>query len=1313
VRRKKAGKAARLFIVIGTVTALMTGVVPLPSSFDQADPANAQGANAQGATISRVSLTSSGQQGTGGFDYGIIPDSHTNSVSADGTKIAFESKLAGLVPEDSSNNYDVFVKDTTTGEIELVSVATDGSPAGGSSYSPTISADGNKVAFVSSGSDLVPGDTNAKLDVFVRNLESGVTNLVSVAADGGPANDHSDTREAMISADGTKVAFGSHASNLVAGDTNQAPDVFLRNLQTGATAPVSVNAAGQWGNGEYPSVSANGRWVAFATNSSKLRPGLVAKYSVVRKDMQTGEVFWVSHPLSGNSEAGQSHKAAISADGQHVAFVSYSSNLVEGDEPCNVVLRECWDVFLWDAATNTTVKVTKPHNGEVAEGDTFGAPSVSEDGRYVAFASDSADLVPDDYNGVEDVFVRDMATSTTTRVSTPLSGVAGTPRRSASAWISPNGRFISFESLASNLVEDDTNFKADVFLQWDPSRITNDKFVYVALGDSYSSGEGAGHHMASLETIEQYKSAYEAGMYDERFIADGNNCHRALANYARLSADLLEPGKDVEVIDQTCSGAVISGNNNYQEQIGEVEAELEVLGLTGDDVDLVTMGFGGNDAKFAELAAACLAPHLLRELVKKYPGSTPSTVNHIAKASNCWLLDNILVHSKDAIDDLQSKQATLHAGILGKFSNAEVLQVTDPLVVPRKVDAQAVCSGIRNFDLTHARRRAKQINEAVEAAVASNPRVGLVQLEAALGSNPLCPEDPEDLLMVAASRDNIDRVVTSLLEESSESRRRLDAFFEAARQYEACGRKLPGFLQFPFCQHFLDDALDAFNSLQSYVAGDGDGDGERDALGLDVDGLKGDLVMPPPYHESGYPLGFRQDVGRGFLHPNQAGWAAFRCHLLKRYRNYGSCPQQPAGSGPIELAYKGQPAGTTPLDTQAGSTAELTAAGFAPNSTALLTLRSNPISLGSATADASGVVRTTLTMPEAPAGVHTIIIEGETAGGVAVTQEIRVRYPGRPVGGDGYSTYLCCFESITDDNDPEELVEMNYGGVDYGAIRPEDDGGVLISVPVIDPLDWRQDIPITLTSQLTGKVLTESINPIPSVAALWATIQGPGALEITGVGTKATGLVHSDGSLSIVGSDMQFTAGVEYGANLTTELLGTNTLDPAPRQVEPGGSPITRQIEAFRPGSQIAQKAGSNYRAINAFSCLGGVWTPSPGAVPSGIVYVPCGVNLTAVGSQINATIAAEGKITITGAGITVQPSIEDMPSLVTAATGADAVVVLGANVELGGTVFAPQGTVRAAGLGGTYRCGVVAARIAVVEANNSFLVDDGCRLEL
>ncbi|MEX2586677.1 MAG: hypothetical protein WD602_01610, partial [Actinomycetota bacterium] len=246
----------------------------------------------------------------------------------------------------------------------------------------------------------------------------------------------------------------------------------------------------------------------------------------------------------------------------------------------------------------------------------------------------------------------------------------------------------------------------------------------------------------------------------------------------------------------------------------------------------------------------------------------------------------------------------------------------------------------------------------------------------------------------------------------------------------------------------------------------------------------------------------------------------------------------------------------------------------------------------------------------------------------------------------------------------------------------------------------------------TGKVLTESINPIPSVAALWATIQGPSALEITGAGTKATGLVHSDGNLSITGSDMQLTAGVEYGANLTTELLGTNTIDPAPRQVEPGGSPITRQIEDFRPGGEIAQQAGANYHAIDALSCVGGVWTPAPGAVPSGIVYVPCDVNLSAVGSQIDATIAAEGKITITGADITVQPSIEDMPALVTAATGADAVVILGANVKLGGTVFAPQGTVRAAGLGGTYRCGVVAARIAVVEADNSFLVDQDCRIE-
>ena len=197
----------------------------------------------------------------------------TQAVSADGRYAVFESSAANVVSGDTNNRRDVFVVDRQTGGVSRVSVDSNGAQANSDSFYPSISADGRYVAFHSSASNLVAGDANGSQDVFVRDLQSGTTTLVSVADGGGAGNNSS--YYPSISADGRYVAFWSYASNLVAGDTNNRPDVFMRDVQSDTTTLVSVADGGGAGNFDsyYPSISADGRYVAFWSYASNLVAG--------------------------------------------------------------------------------------------------------------------------------------------------------------------------------------------------------------------------------------------------------------------------------------------------------------------------------------------------------------------------------------------------------------------------------------------------------------------------------------------------------------------------------------------------------------------------------------------------------------------------------------------------------------------------------------------------------------------------------------------------------------------------------------------------------------------------------------------------------------------------------------------------------------------------------------------------------------------------------------------------------------------------------------------------------------------------------
>ena len=347
----------------------------------------------------------------------------------------------------------------STGTIERVSVSSVGAEADSISYLPAITPDGRTIAFQSEASNLVTGDTNWVHDIFVRDRQSGVTTRVSVSSSGIESNEMSD--RPSISSDGRYVAFYSYASNLVANDTNEAYDVFVHDRQTGQTTRVSVSSAGAQGNAPsfQPALSYDGRYVVFYSDASNLVDGDTNnKDDVFVHDRQNGQTTRVSVNSAGEQGNSDSYICDISGDGRYVAFHSWASNLVTGDS------NNTGDVFVRDLVDNQTTRVSLSSSGDQGNASSS-FPSISSDGRYVAFWSAANGLIDQDDNGWQDIFVHDRQTGQTTSVSVTAAGATGNGSSYRPA-ISDDGRYVAFESYANDLVTGDTTFSStDMFVR--------------------------------------------------------------------------------------------------------------------------------------------------------------------------------------------------------------------------------------------------------------------------------------------------------------------------------------------------------------------------------------------------------------------------------------------------------------------------------------------------------------------------------------------------------------------------------------------------------------------------------------------------------------------------------------------------------------------------------------------------------------------------------------------------------------------------------------------------------------------------------
>jgi Tol biopolymer transport system component len=363
-----------------------------------------------------TTLVSGAANGMPGNDHSSAP-----ALSADGGVVVFNSDATTLVAGDTNQLTDVFVHDRPTGKTTRVNVAAGGAQAiGGPSFLPALSADARYVAFESSATNLLAGDTNGRRHILVHDRSTRTTTRASVGPSGVQAD--GDSVFASISADGRYVAFESDATNLVPGDTNQRADVFVHDRLTGSTARVSVATGGAQGAGDSgrPRISADGRYVVFDSEAPNLVPGDTNQSAdVFVHDRLAGVTTRVSVATDGaQATGGDSTFPAISADGRVVVFQSEATNLVAEDT------NDLRDIFVHDRATGTTSRVSVATGGSQAQGGGAARPHISADGQVVAFESAATNLVSDDTNDVTDVFVHDRRSGITTRVSHRLRGTS-------------------------------------------------------------------------------------------------------------------------------------------------------------------------------------------------------------------------------------------------------------------------------------------------------------------------------------------------------------------------------------------------------------------------------------------------------------------------------------------------------------------------------------------------------------------------------------------------------------------------------------------------------------------------------------------------------------------------------------------------------------------------------------------------------------------------------------------------------------------------------------------------------------------------
>ncbi len=463
--------------------------------------------------------------------------------------------------------------------IELVSQTDAGLQADGASGTPSISASGRYVAFTSSADNLVDGDTNSVADIFVYDREADTIERVSVAGDG--AQTDAASAAPVISADGRYVAFESDADNLVAGDTNGCTDVFVYDRQTGTVERVSVSTGGVQGNLDSlaPSISADGRYVAFSSSAMNLVAG---------DTNMVADIF--VHDLQGAT----TERVSL-ADGGVQANNASETPSISGDGryvaftsfASNLVAGDTngfQDVFVFDRQAQTVERVSVASDGSQGTGDT---PAISADGRYVAFTTSASTLVAGDTNGVQDVFVHDRTTGETVRASVASDGTQANGRSYAPS-ISGDGGYVVYYSRATNLASGDTNGVSDIYLR----DLTAGRTTRISVTPGGLNASGASTD--AVISADGHQIAFSSLSTDLLSGADTNGVADVFAATIpgpELIAQFTSGGVTVSVYDATPTGDITASDVTVKFGKGD-EISSIAIGGTGSGLGLFISGAG-------------------------------------------------------------------------------------------------------------------------------------------------------------------------------------------------------------------------------------------------------------------------------------------------------------------------------------------------------------------------------------------------------------------------------------------------------------------------------------------------------------------------------------------------------------------------------------------------------------------------------------------------------------------------------------------------------------------------------------------------
>jgi len=424
------------------------------------------------------------------------------SISADGRYIAFHSSANNLDFSDTNRFVDVYLYDRHLQNIQRVSLSSDGSEGDFISQFPAVAADGRFIAFQSDASNLVPNDTNRTTDIFVRDLVTAETVRVSVSSTGQEGN--LPAMAPAISGDGRYVVFHSEASNLVSGDRNNLFDIFLHDRDTNTTQLISTETDGSATDGFSfnPLLSHDGRYIVYTSEAT----GLVADDNngmadIFLYDQETASTRRVSVDAAGNEADNDSLSPAISAEGRYIAFASRATNLVPNDN--NAVA----DIFVYDRQTATIERVSVSSSGAESN-EAATNPAISGNGRYVAFNSAATNLVAEDNNTAIDVFVHDRATGQTRLLSVQQQQSSPEAASFFRPALSENGRWIAFESRMASLVSNDFNRVTDVFLYDQTYAATFNMLTTILRIPALTTSDGF-HYTAELALLQDAPLQFE------------------------------------------------------------------------------------------------------------------------------------------------------------------------------------------------------------------------------------------------------------------------------------------------------------------------------------------------------------------------------------------------------------------------------------------------------------------------------------------------------------------------------------------------------------------------------------------------------------------------------------------------------------------------------------------------------------------------------------------------------------------------------------------------------------------------------------